>query len=160
MQKKLLSQLKVLIAGLALFTAAASADETRAERDYTKQPPSGTVEFDATSVKFLVGTSWGQGTLHYQGKSYPFKVRSLSAGGIGYREIKGTGKVFELKRLQDFPGTYLGAGAGVTVDDKHASPVDNVMENGKGVILHSRITDSEGLQLSLSAGGLEIEFAE
>lgn len=143
-----------------LLLAVAFADEQRDVRDYSKMTPSGTVEFDATSVKFLVGSSWGQGVLHYQGQSYPFKTKSLTAGGIGYREMKGSGNVYELDNLEDFPGIYAGGGAGVTIDKKTMSATETVLENGKGVVLRLTITDSEGLQLSASAGGIEIEFLQ
>lgn len=35
-----------------------------------------------------------------------------------------------------------------------------VLENDREVIIKAKTTDSEGLQLGLSAGGMEIEFAK
>ena len=34
------------------------------------------------------------------------------------------------------------------------------IENGKGVVIKASATESSGAQVSLSAGGLKIEFAE
>ena len=120
--------------------------------------PSGTLEFDVTSVKLIAGVSWGTGTLNYEGKSYPLKVRAGTAGGIGYRSMKGTGEVYMLEKLEDFPGIYGGGGAGVTVADKGTGTTS--MENGKGVVINAKVTDSTGAQLALSAGGIEIAFDE
>ena len=114
------------------------------------------MDFDITSVKFIAGASWGSGNLHYQGKVYPLKVKGGSAVGIGYRSVKGTGKVYELKKLEDFPGIYSGGTAGATVGDMGGG--DSTIENGNGVVIMGTATDSSGVQLALSIGGLEIEF--
>jgi len=150
------------ILGLALFASVtAHADSHGGDNkftDYSKMEPSATLEFDITSVKLIAGVSWGTGTLNYQGKSYPLKVRAGSAGGIGYRSMKGTGKVYMLNKLEDFPGIYGGGTAGVTVADKGAGA--SSVENGKGVVIDAKVTDSTGAQLAISVGGIEIAFEE
>ena len=116
-----LSRLAVFVglALIAVITAHADSHETdRQVTDYSKMTPSATMDFDITSVKLIAGASWGTGTLHYQGKSYPLKVRAGSAGGIGYRSMKGTGKIYKLNKLEDFAGIYGGGSAGATVGTK------------------------------------------
>ena len=142
-----------LVAALAAFAA-----EPPAHRDLSKMQKSGTLTFEVKSVKLIAGASWGKGTLNYEGKSYPIKVKAASAGGIGYRSIKGEGDVYNLNKLEDFAGVYGGAGAGVTVGSKGGG--SNMMENGKEVIIRARVTDSKGAQLALSAGGMQIQFAD
>ena len=148
------------ILGLALIasvTAYADSHEKDNEfTDYSKMTPSATMDFDITSVKLIAGASWGSGNLHYQGKVYPLKVKSGSAGGIGYRSMKGTGKVYQLKKLEDFPGIYGGGAAGATAGNKGGGV--STIENGKGVVIEATVTDSSGAQLALSAGGIEIVF--
>lgn len=153
-----LSGLVVVLLLALISTMAAYADQA-ADNDYTdysKMTPSATLGFDVTSVKLIAGVSWGSGTLHYEGKSYPLKVKAGSAGGIGYSSMKGTGKVYELKKLEDFPGVYGGGTAGVTVGDMGGG--DSTIENGKGVVIMATATDSSGAQLALSVGGIEIDF--
>ena len=70
--------------------------------------PSGRVEFDITSVKLIAGAQWGSGTLRYEGKNYPLKVKALSVGGVGYKEVKASGSVYDLKRLEDLMAEGLG----------------------------------------------------
>ena len=158
---KRLSRLAVFL-GLALIAAfAVHADSHEGDNkftDYSKMTPSATMEFDITSVKLIAGASWGTGTLHYQGKSYPLKVKSGSAGGIGYRSMKGAGKVYGLNKLEDFPGIYGGGTAGATIGKKGGGV--NTIENGKGVVIKASVTDSAGAQLALSAGGIQIKFDE
>ena len=99
--------LTVVILGLAMFgsmTAQADVAADREIRDFSKMAPSATMDFEITSVKLIAGAAWGSGTLHFQGKSYPLKVSAASAGGVGYRSIKGSGKVDDLNKLEDFPG--------------------------------------------------------
>ncbi len=147
------------LASIAAFAAHADS-HTGDEKftDYSKMTPSATMEFDVTSVKLIAGASWGTGTLHYQGKSHPLKVKSGSVGGIGYRSMKGTGNVYGLNKLEDFPGIYGGGTAGATVGTKGGGA--STIENGKGVVIKATATDSSGAQLALSAGGIEIAFAE
>ena len=45
--------------------------EARARRGSSANP---TVQFSGGSVAAGIGYSWGSGTLHYRGKSYPIKV--------------------------------------------------------------------------------------
>ena len=150
------------ILGLALIASiTAYADSHEGDNkftDYSKMTPSATMDFDVTSVKLIAGASWGTGTLNYEGKSYPLKVKAGSVGGIGYRSMKGTGKVYELKKLEDFPGIYGGGTAGATVGNKGGG--ESTIENGKGVVIKATATDSSGVQLALAIGGIEIEFAE
>jgi hypothetical protein len=144
-----------------LATSTASAQdpaEGSNYRDFSSMPVSGTMSFEVTSVKLIAGASWGEGTLSYQGKDYPIKVKSLSAGGIGYRTMKGEGKVYDLNRLEDFPGIYGGGTAGATAANAGGGVA--TLENSKRVVIQAEVTDSEGLQLSLSAGGIQIEFAD
>lgn len=151
--------------GLALFfgllllgSLAVHAGETAENefRDFSKMTPSGTLTFEVKSLKLLAGASWGKGVLEYQGKTYPLKVAAVTAGGVGYRSIKGTGEVYDLSNINDFEGIYQGAGAGATVGTKGGGIT--VLENMKRVVLRTKITDSKGAQLSLNVGGVEIEF--
>ena len=96
--------------------------------------------------------------MSYQGRDYPLKVKALAAGGIGYREVKGSGNVYDLKRLEDFSGTYGGGTVGATAGTAGAGRI--TLENGKGVVIQAKVTDSKGAQLSLSLGGIEIALVE
>ena len=148
-----------LVFALAMLVSSLSyaADSSEQEfRDFSKMEPSATVEFDVTSVKLIAGASWGSGTLHYQGKEYPLNVKALSAGGVGYREIKGSGNVYDLKNLEDFPGVYSGGTAGATAGTKGMGAI--TLENMQRVVLQLTVTDSQGLQVSLGLGGVEVAF--
>ena len=153
-----LSGLATVLVLLVSMTAYADQAADKEYRDFSKESPSATIDFDITSVKFIAGASWGTGNLHYQDKVYPLKVRSGSAGGIGYRSFKGTGKVYELKQLEDVTGIYAGGTAGATAGKKGGGV--STLENGKGVVIQATVTDSTGAQLALSVAGIEIQFAE
>jgi len=149
----------LLAAAFVMFltgSAYASSHEEQEFRDFSKMEPSGTVELDVTSVKLIAGAQWGSGTLRYQGKDYPLKVKALSVGGIGIKSVKGSGNVYDLKRLEDFAGKYGGGVVGATVGTKGAGKL--TLENGKRVVLQLSVTDSAGAQLSVGLEGVEIEF--
>ena len=139
-------------------SAYATSHEEQEFRDFSKMEPSGTVEFDATSIKLIAGVQWGSGTLSYQGKDYPLKVKALSAGGIGIKSVKASGNVYDLKRLENFAGKYSGGTAGATAGTKGGGKLS--FENGKRVVLNLTVTDSAGLQLSVGLAGVEIKFDE
>lgn len=127
---------------LSLFSVFAVAAE---------EQPDGTIEFMANSAALGVGFSWGSGTLTYQGKVYPIKADGLTVGGVGFSSVMGKGKVYNLKNLSDFDGTYAGAGANMTI---LAGGGDTVLKNGKGVELRLS-TDTQGAQISIGGGGVK-----
>ena len=134
---------RIAIAGLALVVGAtlALADER-----------SGVIGFFGESVGAGVGYTWGAGTLTFKGQEYPFTVRGLNVVDSGSAEIQGTGDVYNLQRIEDFPGSYLAAGAGATASDGGSVAVlEN--QNGVRVVFHSK---TQGLKLNLSAYGVTV----
>src|SRR5260221_13498435 len=89
---------------LALFPAMAA-----------DQAPDGTIELSGGSVAVGIGYSWGSGKLVFQGKQYSLKVSGLSIADVGVSDYTATGSVYNLKKPEDFAGTYTAATAGVTV---------------------------------------------
>jgi len=71
---------------------------------------------------------------------------------LGVARAEATGEVFNLKRIEDFDGTYtavsvegtLAGGAGTTV-----------MQNGNGVVIEL-FTTTEGLNLKLAPEGVRL----
>lgn len=117
--------------------------------------PTGKVTMEFGQGGFLVSASGGRGTLHFKGRSYPFKLGSLGAGGFGVSKVKATGEVYNLRRIEDFPGGYFQVRAGYA-----AGKGTGVLrlKNSKGVLLKLR-TATKGLALHLGADGLKIEMA-
>src|SRR6516165_136889 len=68
--------------------------------------PSGTVTIHQVQVAFIGSGSGGGGTLHFQGRNYPFKLGGLGIGGIGVSRLEATGTVYDLRRVDDFAGVY------------------------------------------------------
>ena len=60
--------------------------------------------------------------------------------------------------MEDFPGIYAGGTAGATAGNMGGGI--STLENGKKVVIEASVTKSSGAQLSLSAGGIQIKFAE
>ncbi|MCP4286172.1 MAG: hypothetical protein GY792_17270 [Gammaproteobacteria bacterium] len=148
-----------VILGLALLASvSAYSDQVKDNEftDFNKMAPSAMIDFEITSVKLIAGASWGTGTMQYEGKSYPVKVSAGTVGGVGYRSMKGTGKVYKLNKLEDVAGVYSGGIAGATIGNKGGGV--STLENGKGVVIKATATESSGAQLSIGLGGLEIEL--
>jgi hypothetical protein len=118
--------------------------------------PSGTVDIEAKSLRLLVGGNWGGGVLHYQGNDYPFSVKGLTVGGVGFVEVDATGDVYFLNNLEDFEGTYGAATIGVTVAKGKGG---GEFENSKGVVIRLK-AKTKGVALSLGTGGIQVKFTE
>jgi hypothetical protein len=135
----------IAIAGaLALFVASAHGDKA----------PDGSVEFSGGSVAAGIGYSWGSGTLTYKGVKYPITVSGLTAGAsAGATAVTASGSVYNLAKIEDFDGNYTAVGTGGTVGGG-ASAV--TMKNQNGVVIDS-VSTTQGLKLSLDAGGVKIK---
>ena len=121
--KRVTVSMLVLAMVLVLSGLALAADDKK---------PDATLKLSEGQVAVGIGWSWGKGVLTYKGKDYPFKVDGLSVGDVGVTKADAVGKVYNLKKMSDFNGTYtsaaaqgtLGGGAGVST-----------MKNQNGVVI-------------------------
>jgi hypothetical protein len=119
------------------------------------QKPDATLEFSGGSAGVVVGARWGDGTLHYNGKTYPFHLAGVRLLDIGAEGMRGTGEVYHLAKLEDFSGNYTAIAAAATLANRGESAT--TMENASGVVirLHSK---TQGLALDASVEGVEIRL--
>jgi hypothetical protein len=128
--------------------------------DYQKPDeklPSAMIRVSAKSVALGVGYSWGDGTLQYQGKEYPFSVTGLSLVNIGVSGLTAVGKVYDMNRIADFGGNYAGSAATFAVAGG-ASDITIRNANGVVIVLSGDQAKQSGTQFSLGAGGLNIKL--
>jgi hypothetical protein len=142
----------ILLGPLMAALTLAQPPTVLAQEDKT---PSGTVEIDQTQMAFLVSGSFGGGTLHFQGKSYPFKIGGIGIGGFGIATLRATGEVYDLKDLADFGGVYGQAQASYALGKM--SKGELWLQNPQGVYLHLK-AEREGIILSLGADGVIIKM--
>jgi hypothetical protein len=116
--------------------------------------PSGTVRVESKTVAIGVGVSWGDGTLSYQGKTYPFSVDGLSVVDLGISNITSVGEVFNLNNVADFSGNYAAGEAGIAIA---GGPTDTIMKNEKGVVVRLHGTQ-QGARLTLAAQGVKFQL--
>ena len=114
--------------------------------------PDATLKLEEGQVAVGIGWNWGKGDLNMNGKEYPFKVKGLSVGDVGISEAKAEGKVFNLKNIADFDGTYAAATAEATMVEGAGA---TVMKNDKGVEIHL-MPKTKGANLKLAAEGVHI----
>jgi hypothetical protein len=135
---------------LLIFSGLALAQEKAKKKAEVK--PDATIELKQGQVAISIGYSWGEGTLTYKKKKYPFKVNGLSVVDIGITKATAKGVVYNLKKLEDFEGNYttvtaegtIGGGAGATN-----------MNNQNGVTINL-ISTTKGVNLKLATSGLEV----
>ena len=132
----------LLIAGCASMTQAPSTT------------PSATVSIHEWSAAYYAQAESGKGTLYYNGGRHRFTISGGGVGGSGAQKVNATGKVFNLNRLSDFPGTYHGISRGLTLIEgkMHAK-----LTNQNGVVMYLA-GDTEGLASSLGAQAFEVHL--
>jgi hypothetical protein len=134
----------VIIIGLAGLVPAA------------EKKPDATLKLTEGSVGVGIGWSWGKGTLTYKGKQYPFKVDGLSVGDVGVKKANATGKVNNLKKLEDFSGTYTAAAAGATVGGGGSA---TAMRNENGVEI-TLLATTQGIAFKFAAEGVKLTLTK
>jgi outer membrane immunogenic protein len=111
-----------------------------------------TLTMSEGQVAFGLGFNWGKGVLTYEGKEYPFKVKGLSVVDIGITKATSSGKVYNLKKLEDFDGNYTAASAEGTVAGGAGALT---MKNQNGVVI-DLVSTTVGANLKLSVEGVKI----
>ena len=106
------------------------------------------------SVAVGVGVSWGSGTLTYQGKEYPITVNGLSVGDAGVSKIEASGKIYNLKKLEDFDGNYTSVAIGATLGGGGGA---TAMRNQNAVDAEL-VATTKGLKLARGTSGVEMKI--
>ena len=135
---------------LCLLSASASVVAQEAP-----PKPSGTVTISQVQVAFIGSGSGGGGTLHFEGRSYPFKIGGLGIGGIGVSRLDASGTVYDLRRVEDFDGVYGQTRVGWAAGAQGKGQL--WLKNPNGVYMHLR-TQREGLSLNLGADGMVVHL--
>src|SRR5438093_13165222 len=94
----------ILVATLGIIAFAPGL--VLAKGKHAAAAPSATVRVEAKEVAAGVGWAWGDGVLNYRDKRHPLKISGLTAIGVGASRQEATGDVYDLKKLDDFEGTY------------------------------------------------------
>jgi hypothetical protein len=132
----------ILVIALVLSSLAFAAEE--------KQPDA-TLKLSEGQVAVGIGWSWGKGVLTYKGKDYPFKVEGLSVGDVGVTKAESVGKVYNLKKMSDFNGTYTSAAAQGTLGGGAGA---SAMKNQNGVVIELTST-TQGVNVKIAAEGVK-----
>jgi hypothetical protein len=111
-----------------------------------------TLTMSEGQVAVGIGYSWGKGVLTYEGKQYPFKVSGLSAVDIGITKATSSGKVYNLKKLEDFNGNYTAASAEGTIAGGAGALT---MKNQNGVVI-DLVSTTKGVNLKLAVEGVKL----
>jgi hypothetical protein len=138
-----------LVASITLAGIIALLAGTAAAKEKT---PDATLKLSEGSVAVGVGWSWGKGELTFKGKTYHFKIDGLSVAEVGVTKAEATGKVYNLKKLEDFSGVYAAAGAEGTAG-KGAGV--SSLRNDHGVVINLK-TMTKGANLKLAAEGIKV----
>ena len=116
---------------------------------------SGAVRISFIKAGWVIGGSFGSGTLTFQGRSYRLSVGGLSYGfTFGGSQTNLVGRVSNIFRPSDIEGVYGAAGAGATVI---RGPQAIVLTNQKGAVLELS-GNQTGLMVNLDLSGMALSL--
>ncbi len=145
--------LLVSFAACALLSAAAYAADPESSAPVANDAkPDGTMSLKGGSVAAGIGYTWGHGDLTYREGAHEFSIKGVSVVDVGATNFTASGNVYNLKKLADFAGNYVAAGAGITVAGGGTAVY---LKNEHGVVIKLIATDV-GLKFKLSADGVHV----
>lgn len=137
----------VLALAPAMFSPASAADPV------APGAVNATLTLSAQGAAAGVGYTWGDGILKFHGRSYHFTVNGVSIADVGYSKVTGKGRVYHLKNLADFSGTYAAATGQATAGTSGIG--GQILENANGVQI--RVDQvSRGARLQGSVDGITL----
>lgn len=117
-------------------------------------PVSGTFSIRAQGAAAGTGYTWREGTLRYGSRSYRFSISGVTVADAGASKVTGTGRVYNLQRLQDFSGTYAATAGEATLGNGIGG---QVLRNVNGVQVRVDHVTS-GARLQGSADGIKLSL--
>jgi hypothetical protein len=143
-----------LVACTLLSAAAYAGDADSSAPVADDAKPDATVTLKGGSVAAGIGYTWGHGELSYRKSPREFSIKGVSVADVGATNFTAAGNVYNLKRLSDFSGNYVAAGAGITIAGGGTA---TYLENEHGVVIKLIATDV-GLKFTLSADGVHVSL--
>ena len=134
----------VLVAALVLMAGGVYAADDK--------KPDATLKLHQGQFAVGIGFSWGEGVLSFQGKEFPFKVGGLSILDVGISRADANGSVYNLKKLEDFNGTYTSVAAEATIAGGAGAIT---MKNQNGVVINL-VATTQGINFKLSIDGVKL----
>ena len=147
----------VSLAACTLLSVAAYAgesDSSAAAPVAEDAQPDATLTLKGGSVAAGICYTWGHGELEYQKSPHRFSIKGVSIVDVGATDFSASGHVYNLKKLADFSGNYVAAGAGITVAGGGSALY---LKNEHGVVIKLIATDV-GLKFTLSADGVHVSL--
>ncbi len=144
--------LTAVAVGALAITSAVSSPASAAD-PVAPGPVTGTISLSAQGAAVGVGYTWGDGILTFHGRKYHFTVNGVSIADVGYSKVTGMGRVYHLKDVKDFSGTYAASTGQATAGS--ASLGGQILQNANGVQI--RVDQvSRGARLEGSVDGIKL----
>jgi hypothetical protein len=143
----------VSLAACTLLSVAAYAGDSASSAPVAEDAqPDASLTLKGGSVAAGIGYTWGHGELQYHDHTHRFSIKGVSIVDVGATDFSASGHVYNLKKLSDFSGNYVAAGAGITIAGGGSALY---LKNEHGVVVKLVATDV-GLKFTLSAEGVHV----
>jgi hypothetical protein len=144
----------IIFAISASFLLGSCATQMSNDPTAPSGPPAATVRLVELQASYYGSATTGQGSITYRGETRNFSIQGIGAGGTGAQSVDAIGKVYHMKSLADFPGTYTGARSGLTLIQ---GKMHERFENANGTVIYVTGVTS-GLSASLGLDKIVISL--
>ena len=124
--------------------------------DHAEAPsPDGYVWFSRKGLGLILGGSAGGGRIHFRGDDHTFRMTGIKFGAVGgVGELKMSGEVYGLTKLEDFAGSYTETTAGLSAIVGGGGVW---LENDKGVKMNLK-AEGKGVGIDLGVGNVTVKL--
>jgi len=145
----------VLATALGGIGPVTFAQDSAAGATAEPMEPSGLVWFSRKGLGLIIGGSAGGGRLQFAGDNHTFRMTGIKFGALGgVAEIRMSGEVYNLNKLEDFAGTYSESVAGISAIVGGGGVW---IQNEKGVKMHLK-AEATGVGIDISIGQVEVKL--
>ncbi len=143
------TRLKFVLMFLVFVVTTAAAPPKKAG------PPAATVSLVVTSLALGGGMEWGHGILTLtDGTQHRFTVKGLLVGTVGVAKAFMHGRVYHVRKLDDFAGRYLALEVEMAVME---GPGGVAMRNQHGVVMYLSSVE-QGVEVTLGVEAVDIQL--
>jgi hypothetical protein len=150
---------QILVGAVCAFTVLAGVSVSALPvlaQEGARSDASGRVTMHVGRGALIISATGGDGELTFQGQTYKFKWGGMGIGLIGFTTVDAEGDVFNLNKVEDFPGAYVQGGADYAAGDGQGVLW---LTNSKGVVMKLR-SKTKGVSLAVGGEGLLVQMGE
>lgn len=120
--------------------------------------PSATISMEHDSAGIGIGWHFGEGKLTLRdGSEYAVTMDAYSIAGLGFANVKSSGKVFNLENAADLTGEYTGTGKSVSFRKGEG---EAILKNSTNNVRIEMVSKQSGVRAGIGIGSISFKLGQ